>query len=49
MGLHEEKNNFNELEHETAHCMREKLDLWYLSEFSFSLRYECTQLEANIS
>ena len=27
------KNNFNELEHETAHCMHEKLDLWYLSEF----------------
>ena len=26
------KNNFNELEHETAHCMHEKLDLWYLSE-----------------
>ena len=33
MGLHEIKNNFNELEHETAHCMHEKLDLWYLSEF----------------
>ena len=32
MGLHEKKN-FNELEHETAHCMLEKLDLWYLSEF----------------
>ena len=28
MGLHEIKNNFNELEHETAHCMHEKLDLW---------------------
>ena len=27
------KNNFNELEHETAHCMHEKFDLWYLSEF----------------
>ena len=29
----EKKNNFNELEHEMAHCMHEKLDLWYLSEF----------------
>ena len=27
------KNNFNELERETAHCMHEKLDLWNLSEF----------------
>ena len=40
MGLHEKnKDNFNELEHETAHCMHEKLDLLYLSEISFSLRY----------
>ena len=33
MGLHEIiKKDFNELKHETAHCMHEKLDLWYLSE-----------------
>ena len=44
MGLHEiKKKDFNELEHETAHCMHEKLDLWYLSEFFLSLRYKCTQ------
>ena len=35
MGLHEikKKHIFNELEHEPVHCMHEKLDLWYLSEF----------------
>ena len=57
MGLHEKqnKNNFNELEHETAHCMHEKLDLWYLSEFSLFFEiwmypaYSMRRLEANIS
>ena len=30
---------------ETAHCMHleEKVDLWYLSEIFFTLRYEYTQ------
>ena len=32
-------NNFNELEHETAHCMHELLDLCYLSEFVLFLWY----------